>query len=87
MKKTEDQATGQKMLEELALRHAGQYGLWPEKIEWHDLGYECLRKILTAEHRVRMVFSPNEIEEYAAEGSVAKDAKIKIRNAFASLTM
>jgi len=36
---------------------------------------------------VRVVFSPDEIEMYVAVGSVDKDAKVKIHNAFAGLTM
>jgi hypothetical protein len=42
---------------------------------------------ITADLTVRVVFSPDEIEEYAACGSVAKEAKVKIRNSFASLSM
>ncbi len=88
MSVTEDQTTkGQDLLQEVALRYATQHGLRPDTIEWDNLGYECWLKIITADHTVRVVFSPDEIEEYAACGSVGKDAKVKIRNAFASLSM
>ena len=87
MSATEDQAKGKELLQEVALRYASQHGLRPDLIEWDDLGYECGMKVVTAEHTVRVVFSPDEIEVYAAQGAVDKDAKLKIRNAFASLSM
>ncbi|HEY5674676.1 MAG TPA: hypothetical protein VIR78_13275 [Malonomonas sp.] len=87
MSTTEDQAKGKQLLQEVALRYASQHGLRPDHIAWDDLGYECGLKVISAEHTVRVVFSPDEIEVYAAEGAVDKDAKLKIRNAFASLSM
>jgi hypothetical protein len=36
---------------------------------------------------VRVVFSGDEIEDYAADGDGAKGSKRKIRDAFAHLTM
>ena len=87
MSATEDQATGKELLEEVALRYATGHGLRPDSIAWDDLGYECWMKVITADHTVRVVFSPDEIEFYAAEGAVDKEAKVKIRNAFASLSM
>ncbi len=87
MSPTEDQTKGKKLLQEVALRYASQHGLRPDRIEWDDLGYESGMKIITAEHTVRVIFSPDEIAFYSAEGLVDKEAKLKIRNAFASLSM
>ena len=87
MSTTEDQAKGKELLQEVALRYASQHGLRPDRVAWDDLGYESCMKVITAEHTVRVVFSPDEIEVYAAAGAVDKEAKLKIRNAFASLSM
>ena len=87
MSSTEDQAKGKELLQEVALRYASQHGLRPDSLKWDDLGYECGMKVITAEHTVRVVFSPDEIEVYTVEGAVDKEAKVKIRNAFASLSM
>jgi hypothetical protein len=87
MSATEDQVKGKDLLQEVALRYAGQHGLRPDRCEWEDLGYESRLKVITAEHSVGVGFSPDEIEEYALDGAVGKEAKLKIRNAFASLSM
>ena len=87
MSTPEEQARGKELLAEVALRYATQHGLRPDSTEWDDLGYECWLKVITAKHTVRVVFSPDEIELYGAEGAVDKEAKLKIRNAFASLSM
>lgn len=79
---------GKKMLEEVALRYASQHGLRPDKIEWVDQGYEWQMRVITDEHTVRVSFSLDEIEFFAA-GSPEENrgTKVKIRNAFASLSM
>lgn len=88
MNATDDQIIkGKELLQEVALRYATQHGLRPDSVEWDDLGYESCMKVITTEHTVRVVFSPDEIEVYAAEGAVDKEAKLKIRNAFGSLSM
>jgi hypothetical protein len=87
MSEAEDQTRGKELLQEVALRYATQHGLRPDTIEWVNQGYEWWLKIITADHTVRVAFSPDEIEEYAACGHVDKEAKVKIRNSFASLSM
>lgn len=79
---------GKQLLEEVALRYASDHGLRPEALEWVDQGYEWLLRISTADHTVRVGFSPDEIEFFVA-GTVEenRDTKQKIRNAFASLSM
>jgi hypothetical protein len=89
MPETESQgAKGKQLLEEVALRYASQHGLQPDKIEWVDQGYEWLLRVNTEKHTVRVGFSMDEIE-FFAEGSPEenKGTKVKIRNAFASLSM
>lgn len=84
----EDQGSkGKILLEEVALRYATQHGLRPDKVEWVNQGYEWWLKISTADHTVRVVFSMDEIEEFAGGGPETKGTKVKIRNAFASLSM
>ena len=79
---------GKEMLEEIALRYASQHGLRPDKLEWVDQGYEWLLRISTAEHTVRVGFSMDEIEFFVAgTREENKGTKVKIRNAFASLSM
>ena len=79
---------GKQMLEEVALRYASQHGLRPEKLEWACLGGdEWWLKVLTEHHSVKVVFSLEEIDDFAAEGAGSKGSKAKIRNAFASLAM
>ena len=91
MKMTEidDQCrTGKDMLKDVALRYATQHGLRPEKIEWVEMGGdEWWLKFSTAEHTVKVVFSADEIADFAAGGEGASGSKAKIRNAFASLAM
>ena len=77
---------GKTMLEEVALRYAAGHGLRPQ-IEWDDQGYQWLLRVSDAEHCVRLVFSPDEIEFFAEGLPEYKETKMKIRNAFAGLTM
>lgn len=79
---------GKQLLQEVALRYASQHGLQPDTVEWVDQGYEWLLRISTNEHTVRVGFSKDEIEFFAA-GSPEENrgTKMKIRNAFASLSM
>lgn len=77
---------GKAMLEEVALRYAAGHGLHP-KIEWEDQGYQWLLKAIDADHTVRLVFSPDEIEFYAEDLPENRETKKKISNAFASLSM
>ncbi len=79
---------GQELLQEVALRYAGQHGLRPEKVEWECLGGdEWWLRVVTAEHSVKVVFSLAELEEFAGGGSETAGSKLKIRNAFAGLAM
>ena len=79
---------GQDMLQEVALRYASQHGLRPDRVAWEKLGgNEWWLKVTTAEHTVKVVFSPDELEDFAVEGPGSKGSKVKIRNAFASLAM
>lgn len=77
---------GKKMLEEVALRYAGDHGLRPV-IAWQDYGFEWTLTATDAQHTVRVVFSPDEIEMFAEELPENRETKMKIRNAFASLSM
>ncbi len=88
MSEAEEQISkGQEMLKEVALRYASQHGLRPDKVEWVNQGYEWWIRVITAEHTVRVVFSLDEIEFFAEGGPDNKETKIKIRNAFASLSI
>lgn len=78
---------GQAMLEEVARRYAGDHGLRPDTIEWVNQGYEWLLRVEDAQHTVRVVFSPDEIEFFAEDLPENRETKMKIRNAFASLSM
>lgn len=82
-----EQGRGQAMLQEVAERYAAQHGLRPERIEWNQQFDEWWLKVITGDHTVKVVFSADEIEDFAAEGPGSKGSKLKIRNAFASLTM
>lgn len=89
MSEIKDQGSkGKELLEEVALRYATQHGLRPDKIEWINQGFDWMLRVCTEEHTVRVAFSADEIE-FFAEGSPEenKGTKIKIRNAFASLSM
>ncbi len=80
-------SSGQTLLKDVALRYATQHGLRPDTIEW-DEQYDGWRlKVTTADHSIKVVFSKDEIEDFAAEGPGSKSSKVKIRNAFASLSM
>jgi len=89
MPETEDQRRkGKEMLQEVALRYATQHGLRPDKIEWVELGGDgWWLKVCTEQHTVKVVFSLDEIEEFADGGPGTSLTKGKIRNAFASLAM
>ena len=88
MTEIDDQLSkGQDMLQEVALRYASQHGLRPDRVEWVQQFDEWWLKVLTDEHSIKVVFSQDEIEDFAAEGAGSKGSKVKIRNAFASLAM
>lgn len=78
---------GKEMLQEVALRYAGQHGLRPDAVEWENLGFEWMMKVVDANHTVRVGFSPDEIEMFIEDLPENKTTKMKIRNAFASLSM
>lgn len=78
---------GKLMLEEVARRYAGDHGLRPDTVEWVNQGYEWLLRVIDAEHTVRLVFSPDEIEMFVEDLPENRMTKMKIRNAFASLSM
>ena len=85
MNKTEQ---GKQCLEEVALRYAKDHGLQPDKVEWVDQGYEWMLRISTAEHTVRIGFSADEITFFVTGTTEENRAtKMKIRNAFAGLSM
>jgi hypothetical protein len=84
----EQRSKGKEMLKEVALRYASQHGLRPDKVEWVEQGGdEWWLKVSTEQHSVKVVFSLDEIEEFAGGGPETVSSKVKIRNAFASLTM
>ncbi len=79
---------GKEMLQEVALRYASQHGLRPEKVEWENpYGEEWWLRLSDEQHAVKVVFSLDEIVDFAEGGAGAKSSKGKIRNAFASLAM
>jgi hypothetical protein len=78
---------GQDLLMDVALRYASQHGLRPASIAWDQQYAEWWLKVTTADHSVKVVFSRDEIEDFADGGAGSKGSKVKIRNAFASLTM
>jgi len=78
---------GRDLLEEAARYFAGEHGLRPEQVEWEDQGYQWLLKVIDPAHTVRVIFSPDEIEMFAEELPENRETKMKIRNAFASLSM
>lgn len=84
----DQRSKGKDMLKEVALRYASQHGLRPEKVEWVEQGGgEWWLKVFTEQHSVKVVFSPDEIEEFAGGGPETASSKAKIRNSFASLAM
>jgi hypothetical protein len=78
---------GKQMLEETALKYAAQHGLREQTIEWVDHGFEWMIKVVDEIHTVRVSFSPDEIEFFAEDLPENRETKMKIRNAFASLSM
>ena len=84
---TPRQQTGQDLLKDVAHRIAAQHGLRPDTIEWIELYDGWWLTVSDAGHTVRVVFSLDEIEDFAAEGAGAGGSKRKIRDAFASLAM
>lgn len=89
MTESADQSSkGKEMLKEVALRYASRHGLRPDRIDWVEQGGdEWWLKVSTEQHSVRVVFSLEEIEEFAGGGPETASSKTKIRNAFASLAM
>jgi hypothetical protein len=84
----EQRSKGKELLKEVALRYASQHGLRPDRIEWVEQGGdEWWLKVSTEQHSVKVVFSLDEIEEFAGGGPETVSSKTKIRNAFASLAM
>ena len=77
---------GKSMLEQVALGYAKDHGLAPVA-EWEDLGYEWLLRLVDDQHTVRVGFSPDEIAFFAETEEVDRETKMKIRNAFAGLSM
>jgi len=81
-------AQGQQLLQTVALRYASQHGLHTDKIDWTcPSGDEWWLQVTTAEHSVKVAFSPDEIIDFAEGGEGSSSSKVKIRNAFASLAM
>ncbi|HKI51858.1 MAG TPA: hypothetical protein VJ995_07275 [Geothermobacteraceae bacterium] len=78
--------TGQNLLKEVALRYAAGHGLHPEA-QWEQLYDEWWLKLSDADHLVKVVFSEDEIVDFAERGEGSTGSKVKIRNAFASLAM
>ena len=81
------QLAGQDRLKEAAAFFATQHGLRPDTIEWVEQYDGWWLTVSDAQHTVRVVFSLDEIEDFAAGGDGAKGSKRKIRDAFASLAM
>jgi len=81
------QQAGQDRLKEVALSFATQHGLRPDSIEWTEQYDGWWLTVSDPQHTVRVVFSLDEIEDFAAEGEGSKGSARKIRNAFASLAM
>lgn len=84
---TPEQMAGQKQLRDVARHYAAQHGLRPEAIDWVEQYDGWWLTVVDAQHTVRVVFSLDEIEDFAAQGDGARGSKLKIRNAFASLAM
>ena len=78
---------GQDRLKEVARYYAAQHGLRPETIDWVAQCDGWWLTVADPQHTVRVVFSLDEIEDFAIEGDGAKGSKRKIRDAFASLAM
>ena len=80
-------ADGKALLEETALRYAAQHGLKNQTLEWVDHGFEWMLRVVDDQHTVRVSFSADEIEFFAEDQPGFRETKMKIRNAFASLSM
>jgi len=78
---------GQELLQYVALRYASQHGLHPDKIDWVCPSGDEWWLQVTADHAVKVAFSPDEIIDFAEGGEGSSSSKVKIRNAFASLAM
>ena len=79
-------AKGKALLVDVALGYARDHGLSPD-IEWVDVGFEVMLKLEDGQHAVRVMFSPDEIAFFAELEGDDRETKMKIRNAFASLSM
>jgi hypothetical protein len=77
---------GKAMLAEVALAYAGDHGLHPD-VAWENQGYEWLLRVSDETHTVRLVFSPDEIELFVEDLPENRETRLKIRNAFAGLSM
>jgi len=77
---------GKAMLEEVALGYARDHGLNLD-VEWVDIGFEIMLRLSDETHTVRMMFSADEIAFFAEDDPANRDTKMKIRNAFAGLSM
>ena len=84
---TPEQLAGQDRLRAVALSYATQHGLRPDAIEWTEQYDGWWLTVSDPQHTVRVVFSLDEIEDFALEGDGSKGSARKIRNAFASLAM
>ena len=74
---TPEQIAGQARLKEVARYFATQHGLRPDSIEWTDQSDGRRLTVTGPEHAVKMVFSLDWIEDFAAdvEGGEAKDPR------------
>ena len=86
MPETEQINRGKTLLEEVALDYARDHGLHPVT-EWVNQGYEWMLRLDDEQHTVRVMFSPDEIAFFAELEGADRETKMKIRNAFASLSM
>jgi len=77
---------GKLMLEEVALGYARDHGLHPSA-EWVNQGGDWMLRLADAQHTVRLLFSPDEIVFFAELEGDDRATKMKIRNAFAGLSM
>lgn len=77
---------GKAMLEAVALDYARGHGLTPEA-EWVNQGLEWMLRLEDDQHTVRLMFSSDEIEFFVEDDPLNRETKMKIRNAFASLSM
>lgn len=78
---------GKLLLGKVALGYARDHGLRPAVVEWVNQGYEWLLRVEDDKHTVRVGFTPDEIEMFVEDLPENRETKMKIRNAFASLSM